>query len=146
MSKKRQTTGQGALEVHEHCYITGPNSNRTDRYHLVHAHEGGDRPHEHADETQRTGPGSYTIDKDEWMMRTGLVGGGRKEFVSKPTGPQLPIVEIEPPRIDIVIVGDGGAAAARGAAGPGLSVVDRMELGMKARVASVTVDRTRKRS
>lgn len=126
------------LEVHEHWYITGPNANRG--IHLVHAHEGGDQPHEHADETQRTGPGAYTIDKDEWMLRTGLRGGGRKKFVAKPLGTQLPIVVIEPPRIDIVIVGDGGAAAAGGATGPGLSAVDRMQLVFKARVASVTVD------
>jgi hypothetical protein len=125
------------LEVHEHWYITGPNANRG--VHLVHAHEGGDQPHEHADETQRTGPGAYTIDKDAWLRATGLTGGGRKKFVAQPVGTQLPIVAIEPPRIDVVIVGDGGASAARGGTGPGLSPVSRMELGMKARVASVTI-------
>lgn len=123
------------LEVHEHWYITGPNANCGRR--LVHAHEGGDQPHEHADETQRTGPGAYTIDKDAWRRATGLTGGGRKKFVGKPTGEQLPIVVIAPPRIDVVIVGDGGAVAARGAQGPGLSAITRMELGMKARVASI---------
>lgn len=125
------------LEVHEHWYITGPNARCGRR--LVHAHEGGDQPHEHADETQRTGPGAYTIDKGEWKRATGLSGGGRKTFVTYPVGPQLPIVVIEPPRIDVVIVGDGGAAAARGAAGAGLSAASRLELSMRARVASVTV-------
>jgi len=126
------------LEVHEHWYITGPFACSAHR--LVHAHERGDQPHEHADETQRTGPAAYTIAKDEWLLRTGLKGGGRKKLVSKPTGNQLPFVTREPSRIDIVIVGDGGAAAARGAQGPGLSAVDRMVLGFKARVASVTSD------
>lgn len=126
------------LEVHEHWFITGPNANRGLR--LVHAHDGGGQPHEHADETQRTGPAAYTIDKDEWMRRTGLSGGGRKKFVDAPTGTQLPLVAIEPPRIDINIVGDGGRAAARGAAGPGLNAVSRMQLVFKARVASVTIE------
>jgi hypothetical protein len=130
------------LEVHEHCYITGPNSRFAGhaRSRLVHAHEGGDQPHEHVDATHRTGPGSYTIDKDEWHARTGLRGGGRKRFVTKPTGEQMPFVAREPSRIDIVIHGDGGAAAARGGQGPGLAVVDRMVLGFKARVHSVTTD------
>lgn len=126
------------LEVHEHCYVSGPKAARG--VHLVHSHEGGDRPHEHADEAHRTGPGSYTIDSKEWLRATGMRGGGKKRKTSKPTGPQLPIVYVEPPRIDVVIVGDGGAALAAKsqATGAGESPVVRMMLGMKARVASVT--------
>lgn len=125
------------LEVHEHCYITGPNANWSgDRGRLVHSHEGGDKPHVHEDAVHRTGPGSYTIDKDEWRRRTGMVGGGRKKFTAAPTGPQLPLVAIDPPAIRVVVVGDGGAAAARGATGPGLAVIDRMQLAVKAEVVS----------
>jgi hypothetical protein len=126
------------LEVHEHCYITGPNARWAgDRSKLVHSHEGGNKPNEHADETQRTGPGCYTIDKDEWFARTGMRGGGRKKFTNQPSGVQLPIVEIDPPQIRIFIHGDGGAEAARGCTGPGLALVDRMELAVKAKVVSV---------
>lgn len=125
------------LEVHEHCFITGPNANRGG--HLVHSHEGGDRPHVHEDSTHRTGPGSYTIDKDEWRRRTGLTGGGRKKYTAKASGQQLPVVPVEPPQIRVFIVGDGGAAAARGCSGPGEGPIARMQLAMKAEVASVTV-------
>jgi hypothetical protein len=130
----------GRLELHEHCYITGPKAGRSSipGGTLVHSHEGGDRPHEHDDGTNRTGPGSYTIDKDEWRARTGLIGGGRKRFTRKPTGSQLPVVVVEPPQIKVVIVGDGGKAAARGTTGAGFGAVHRMQLAMKAEVASVT--------
>ena len=123
-----------SYEVHEHCFISGPNANRGMR--LVHSHEGGDKPHEHADSVHRAGPGSYTIDKDAWFARTGLRGGGRKKFTPKPTGQQLPLVVVEAPKMRIVIVGDGGAAAARGCTGAGLDPVNRMQLAMKAEVVS----------
>lgn len=126
------------LEVHEHYIISGPNAHKTWLNKFSHSHEGGDKPHEHDDGVHRTGPGAYTIDKDDWFLRTGLRGGGRKKFTKKAAGQQMPLVHIEPPRIDIVIVGDGGVAAARGASGPGLDPVHRMQLAMKAKVASVT--------
>ena len=90
----------GRFEVHEHSYVSGPNAGRfvipagktTGAYvKLVHSHEGGDEPHQHPN----TGPATYTIDKDAWFRSTGLRGGGRKKFTSKPTGEQLPIVELE---------------------------------------------------
>lgn len=125
------------LEVHEHCIISGPNANKTWLNRITHSHEGGDQPHGHDDGTHRTGPGAYTIDKDEWLARTGLKGGGRKKFTSKPTGPQMPLVPREPSQIKVVIVGDGGAAAARGCTGPGVATVDRIVLACKAKVVSV---------
>jgi hypothetical protein len=126
------------LEVHEHHFISGPNANKTWLSKFEHSHEGGDKPHEHADAAHRTGPGAYTIDKDEWFERTGLRGGGRKKYASKPTGPQLPLVSVDAPRMRVVIVGDGGAAAARGASGAGFGAVHRMVLALGAKVESVT--------
>ena len=79
------------LEVHEHHFVTGPRVGghyERSGWHtgkFSHSHEGGDRSHEHPD----TGPASYTIDKDEWLARTGLKGGGRKKFTAKPTGEQF---------------------------------------------------------
>lgn len=73
------------FEVHEHCYISGPNINLL-THKFSHSHPNGNVPHTHPD----TGPSSYTIDKDEWFAATGLKGGGRKKFTAKPTGSQLP--------------------------------------------------------
>ncbi|HEU4582485.1 MAG TPA: hypothetical protein VFS67_29710 [Polyangiaceae bacterium] len=127
------------LELHEHCYISGPNARcaGTDRGRLIHSHEGGDRPHVHEDEIHRTGPGSYTIDSMQWARATGMRGGGKKRFTGEPTGPQLPLQEVEPPQIRVVIVGDGGASVAGENAGAGEAPLLRMMLGMKAQVASV---------
>jgi len=132
-------TKSNRLELHEHCYISGPNSAHSGRNKLTHSHEGGDQPHEHADETHRTGPGSYTIDGKQWAAETGMRGGGKKCFTREPTGPQLPLVVIEPPQIRVVIVGDGGASVAgkSQSTGPGDAPIVRMILGMKARVVSV---------
>lgn len=129
-----------ALETHEHCYITGPNSRfaGSARGRLTHSHDGGDKPHVHEDAAQRTGCGSYTIDKDEWFKRTGLRGGGHKKFTRKQTGVQMPLIAIGAPQIRVVIVGDGGAAVARGASGAGESPVVRMQLACKSQVISVT--------
>ena len=74
----------GKFEVHEHCYTSGPRSNRPG-YKFEHSHFGGDVPHTHPN----TGPASYAIDKDEWFRATGLQGGGRKKFTAKPSGEQL---------------------------------------------------------
>jgi len=78
------------LEVHTHCFVSGPRA-RGPEYAFSHAHHDGDTPHKHA----KTGPASYTIDKDEWAATTGLRGGGRKSFVPQPRGPQLPLVALE---------------------------------------------------
>jgi hypothetical protein len=86
------------LEVHEHSYVSGRYANgggysKDGRWitKVVHSHEGGDQPHQH----EHTGPASYTIDKDEWLKATGLRGGGRKKFTAKPSGEQMPVVELE---------------------------------------------------
>lgn len=128
------------LEVHEHCYISGPNSRcaGTARGRLAHSHEGGDQPHVHEDEIHRTGPASYTIDSKAWARATGMPGGGKKRFTTEPTGQQLPTVFVDPPRIDVVIVGDGGASIAGEATGGADVSVERVIQGMKARVHSVT--------
>lgn len=127
------------LEVHEHSYVIGPNSRFAGlpRGRIAHSHEGGDGPHEHADEVHRTGPGNYTIDSKEWARATGMHGGGKKRFTPEPTGPQLPLIIVEPPQINVVIVGDGGASVAKGSTGAGDAPVVRMVLGMKAHVVSV---------
>lgn len=119
------------LEVHEHSYIAGPR-----RGGFSHSHEGGDKPHEHVEGAVETGPGCYTIDKDEWYARTGMRGGGRKKFTVKPTGVQIPLIAREPSKIRVFIVGDGGASVAGGGSGPGLAVVDRMVLAFGAEVES----------
>ncbi len=75
---------KGTLEVHSHHYLSSTSS-------FEHSHEGGGVPHKHPD----TGPATFVIDKDEWHAATGLDGGGRKKFTHKPTGPQLPIAELE---------------------------------------------------
>jgi hypothetical protein len=95
MTDKIEARGSAHLEVHEHCFIRGNRARYagTDASHLVHSHEGGDVPHTHAD----TGPASYTIDKDEWLRATGLVGGGgRKKFTDEPTGEQFPAIPHTP--------------------------------------------------
>lgn len=127
------------FEVHDHCYISGPNSRYAgqERSHLVHSHEGGDQPHVHEDELHRTGPASYTIDAETWARATGMRGGGTKRFTREPTGVQLPLRQVDPPQIHVVVVGDGGASVAGENTGAGEAPVLRMMLGMKAQVASV---------
>ncbi|HYZ88313.1 MAG TPA: hypothetical protein VE620_03350 [Myxococcales bacterium] len=125
------------LEVHEHSYISGRYANgganipgkmpptwKASKF--SHSHEGGDRPHQHPE----TGPASYTIDKDDWLRTTGLRGGGRKTFTVKPTGEQLPIVELEDwQKFFELIIGDPPADY-RGE-GPGFAPAARMILGHK---------------
>lgn len=119
------------LEVHEHCFIRGERARFAGLAmgKLVHSHEGGDVPHQHPD----TGPGSYTIDKDEWMRATGLKGGGKKRFTPKPNGEQPPIVELEDwqksfeiivckPPTEYIGEGPGIAPAARMILGFGMTV------------------------
>lgn len=128
------------LEVHEHCIIRGPRANRTGAWPagqgstIEHSHDGGDVPHSHPE----TGPGSYTIDKDEWFRATGLKGGGRKKFTSAPTGEQFEfiartaeessfeVIVCDPPRPP-GFTGEGGGhhAAARMVLGSRLTAVVR---------------------
>lgn len=119
---------EGRLEVHEHCFIRGPRSRWAAPHgRVVHSHEGGDVPHTHPD----TGPGSYTIDKDERLRATGLKGGGRKKFTAAPTGEQFPTIPRTPEENAFeVIVCDppaAGTTAAQGT-GPGEALPLRMVL------------------
>lgn len=75
------------LEVHEHIIISGPRNGQR----IVHSHPGGDVPHKH----EHTGPGCYTIDKDEWLRATGMRGGCRKKFTAEPSGEQFPAIPTE---------------------------------------------------
>lgn len=52
-------------------------------------------------------------------------------------GPQMPTIQVAPPQIRVIVVGDGGASVAKGAVGPGDGPIVRMILGMKAEVTSV---------
>jgi hypothetical protein len=81
----------GPFEVHEHTFLSGPRAKFSPAERLVHSHEGGERPHQHAE----VGPATYTIDKDDWFRLTGFRGGGKKTFTKRPSGEQLPIVELE---------------------------------------------------
>lgn len=124
----------GEFEVHEHCITSGPRANRGVR--IVHSHPGGNEPHQHAE----TGPASYTIDKDEWFAATGLRGGGRKKFTKRPTGEQLPIVELEGWQRSFKVVVCDPPAEYIGE-GPGIALPARMVLGFGMHVAAVE-DRT----
>lgn len=115
------------LEVHEHSYVAGGGN-------FSHSHEGGNAPHQHPG----TGPACFTIDKDRWQQLTGYNGGGRKKFTAKPTGMQMPIVELEDwQRTFDVIVDESSCrrfvAEAKGrgheVTGPGGTTVHRMALG-----------------
>lgn len=86
--KKLKRTG---LEVHEHCFVSGPRAHAAGNYKFSHSHEGGDVPHKHPG----TGPASYTIDRDDWARTTGLRGGGRKEFTTAPSGEQFAWCDLE---------------------------------------------------
>lgn len=113
-------------EVHEHsCPRTGKR--------VSHSHEGGDVPHLHP----AYGPATYAIDEEDWFRVTGRRGGGDKVFTKKPTGPLLPYEECEPPEFDIVVVGDGGAKAARGGQGPGIALPERLRQKFKMKIASI---------
>lgn len=126
------------LEVHEHWIIAGPNANKSWLNKFEHSHEGGDVPHKHDDGIHETGPAARTIDKDEWFAATGLRGGGRKKFTAKPTGPQMPLVRTEPCKIEVIIVGDGGASVAGDCSGAGDLPIVRMKKAFGAVVTSVT--------
>lgn len=104
----------GSLEVHEHCFIRGPQANRPG-YKFEHSHEGGDVPHTHPD----TGPACYTIDKDAWFAATGLRGGGRKQFTPKPKGLRLAVIPrtAEESRFEIVVHDPSGPPGFTGQGG-----------------------------
>jgi len=116
------------LEVHNHAFISGPRS-RFSGASVTHSHEGGSIPHKHSN----TGPGSYVIDKDQWFQATGLRGGGRKKYTAKPSGEQMPRVELEEWQKSFkVIIYDRGDMPASAGEGPGAALPLRlvMECGM----------------
>lgn len=78
------------LEVHSHSYVGDERGAYVVRV-ITHSHEGGDVPHQHGN----FGPATYTIDSDAWFAATGQRGGGKKRFTVKPSGPQLPLAELE---------------------------------------------------
>lgn len=89
----------GALEVHEHWrsgrrgYRFDPATRDTtwvDDTRLTHSHEDGSSGHRHPE----TGCALLTIDKDAWKAATGLKGGGRKTYTTRPSGEQLAYVAL----------------------------------------------------
>lgn len=122
------------LEVHEHCFIRGPRANGW-AYKFEHSHDGGDAPHTHPD----TGPSSYTIDKDEWLARTGLRGGGRKKFAAKPSGEQFEVMTsrtAEEQTFEVIVCDPPKGAQFEGAEGGGHHAAMNMVLsfGLHAKV------------
>lgn len=130
------------LEVHTHSFVSGLRANggcysprgvwllST----FSHSHADGDRAHQHPN----TGPASYTIDKDEWARATGLRGGGRKTFTAKPTGEQLPRVELKAWQTSFEVIVVVPRQSENGA-GPGIAPAVRMiqQFGMTANVKEV---------
>lgn len=126
-------SARGTLEVHEHCYTSGPLSNRVGpdggANKFTHSHEGGDKPHKH----EHCGPASYVIDKDDWFRATGLRGGGRKTFTVAPKGLQLPIADLEDwqKTFEVIVdeescakfIADGGGKAEGAGIGPAARMV-----------------------
>jgi hypothetical protein len=121
------------LEVHEHSFVSGPRAHggcpsKGGKWlptKFSHSHEGGSAPHQHP----QTGPASYTIDKDQWYRATGFKGGGRKTFTRRPTGEQLPIVDLEDWQKSFEVI--VGAPTPEFGTGPGLAPAARMILGHK---------------
>lgn len=118
------------FEVHEHHFVSGKRAHgghnskgewETGKF--SHSHEGGNVPHKHPD----TGPAAYTIDKDAWLRVTGMRGGGRKKFTAKPTGEQMPIVELEEWQKSFKLI-VAEPAPAGSSTGPGISLPARMML------------------
>jgi hypothetical protein len=127
-----QSAAKPRLEVHEHCIISGPLRGLIGRNKFSHSHAGGDAYHLHPD----TGPGSYTIDKDEWLYSTGLKGGGRKKFTVRPSGEQFPLVEPKDGEDSFQIIVGKPMPVFQGE-GPGVALPMRMVLASKMTIASV---------
>jgi hypothetical protein len=121
----------GRFEVHEHVFVSGPRSHgmfiratQKTTSHFSHSHEGGNIPHTHPN----TGPGCYTIDKDEWLQATGLRGGGRKKFTKEPSGEQMPMIERTPEENTFEVIVGPPPKEYKGE-GPGVAPAVRMILG-----------------
>lgn len=94
--------GEGAeqrFEVHEHAFLRRQG-------HVVHSHDGGDRPHQHRD----TGPADYS---------------GARKLTRTPTGEQFPSVELEPWQTQFEVIFYDPPAEHRGH-GPGELPIARM--------------------
>ena len=118
------------LEIHRHSFISGPVMS------FSHSHAGGDHPHQH----DGVGPASYTIDKDEWRMATGLRGGGKKKYSARPSGPQLEIRDLEEWQKSFKVVICQPPKKYVGE-GPGVVAAARLTLGAK--MESRLVDKSR---
>lgn len=116
-------------EVHRHSFASGPNACRG--LHVEHSHPGGDVPHAHPD----MGPATYTIDRDRWREATGLVGGGRKKFTRKPSGPQFECMDLTPAQSTFEIIVTPSAQQVQ-AGGAGSATAERMvqQFGMRPRL------------
>lgn len=111
-------------QVHEHCVL---NSHRSPTPKIVHAHDGGEMPHQHPN----CGPAFY--------------GYRAPKFSAKPKGEQLPWVDLEDWQRSFEIH-YCGASPSKGepgyiGEGPGLLPVERMIHGFKMRVSRI-VDHT----
>jgi hypothetical protein len=143
MKAKRARKRSANYEVHSHWFVTGPRSRgaynakgKWETGKFSHSHKGGDVPHRHPD----TGPGSYTIDKDDWFRATGLRGGGRKKFTQQPSGEQMPLVELEEWQKSFE-VHLGKPTPAEWGTGPGIGPAARMIFGSKMRLSKVKVEK-----
>jgi hypothetical protein len=121
-------TNKMPLEVHEHWFVSGPRASSPypEVRHICHSHPGGTIPHQHPN----MGPASYTIDKDEWLAKTGLRGGGKKKFTAQPSGEQFAWVALTPEQntFELHIVGPAMRTKQYGD-GPGIALPLRMILG-----------------
>lgn len=116
-----------AFQVHRHTRL---DSHFSPAPEIVHAHPGGDEPHQHA----HYGPAHY--------------GYGAPQFSAKPKGDQLPIVELEDwqKSFEVHYMGAAPGPGEPGfiGAGPGTLPAERMIHGFKMRVSRI-VDHSRGR-
>jgi hypothetical protein len=121
LGNRGRSMSDKTLEVHEHWIIK---SNISPSPRLIHSHFGGDAYHEHPG----YGPGSYTIDKNEWLKKTGMAGERKKRFTAKPSGPQVPLIEVEPTPFVVVM---GPPSPPAWGSGPGISLPERISQSFK---------------
>ncbi len=112
--------------MHEHTVL---NTHRSPAPKIVHAHEGGDQPHQHPD----CGPAFY--------------GYRKPTFRGKPTGEQRPWKDLEDWQRSFEIHVVGPPTPSKGqpgyvGEGPGLLPVERMVHGFKMRISRI-VDHTK---
>ncbi len=119
MAKKKPAT----FQVHEHTVL---NTRWSPAPKVVHAHDGGDRPHQHPD----CGPAFY--------------GYRKATYSAKPKGEQRPWKDLEDwqGHFEIHVVGPPSPSKGQPGyigEGPGLLPVERMITGFKMRVSRIVV-------